>query len=265
MPDPTKVVALRAAERRVHRRAVPHHGGRWSADKPEKEKAGAGAGVPGGGDMDFESPTKFLQLRFENLSGTPNDVGSSNAHRGRFRLAGAALGIPEPERCHDEACPLISTPPTGRATPSHRHRLPTARPRGAARSSSLVLLLSIAAAIAGLVLLWPDKVSGSGLGGQIVNGRVVSTKLDCTNGCIKVVDVEVTSGPRRGTSTTLTFQPGATGPSCRGRRADPACIAPARGAGAVYEFADINRRTPDAPAGRAVRTGRSRGGAGCAG
>ena len=56
--------------------------------------------------------------------------------------------------------------------PSHRHRLPTARPRGAA-VILVVLLLSIAAAIAGLVLLWPDKVSGSGLGGQIVNGRVV--------------------------------------------------------------------------------------------
>ena len=126
--------------------------------------------------------------------------------------------------------------------PSHRHRLPTARPRGAA-VILLVLLLSIAAAIAGLVLLWPDKVSGSGLGGQIANGRVVSTRLDCTNGCIKVVDVEVTSGPGRGTSTTLTFQPGVTDPKLRiGEQIR--MHRTSTGVGAVYEFADINRRTP---------------------
>jgi uncharacterized membrane protein len=107
----------------------------------------------------------------------------------------------------------------------------------------VVLLLSIAAAIAGLVLLWPDRVSSSGLGGQIVTGRVVSAKLDCTNGCIKVVDVKVTSGPGRGTSTTLTFQPGATDPKLRiGEQIR--MHRTSSGAGAVYEFADINRRTP---------------------
>jgi chaperonin GroEL len=44
--------ALRAAERRLHRGAVPHHRG-VIADKPEKAAAGAGGGMPGGGDMDF--------------------------------------------------------------------------------------------------------------------------------------------------------------------------------------------------------------------
>jgi uncharacterized membrane protein len=107
----------------------------------------------------------------------------------------------------------------------------------------VVLLLSIAAAIAGLVLLWPDKVSGSGLGGQIVSGRVASTELDCTNGCINVVEVKVTSGPGRGSSTTLTFSPGATDPKLRvGEQIR--LHRSSSGAGAVYEFADIDRRTP---------------------
>jgi chaperonin GroEL len=52
VPDPTKVVRS-ALQNAASIAALFLTTEAVVADKPEKEKAGAGAGMPGGGDMDF--------------------------------------------------------------------------------------------------------------------------------------------------------------------------------------------------------------------
>lgn len=120
--------------------------------------------------------------------------------------------------------------------------MPSQRAPGATAISAMVLI-AFAAAVVGLIVLWPSKVHSAGLGGRIVAGKVTATRLDCTNGCVTEVGVSVTSGAGRGQSAQLVFQPGGTDPKLRvGERIR--LHVSGSGSDAVYEFADIDRGMP---------------------
>lgn len=126
--------------------------------------------------------------------------------------------------------------------PAHRHALPPSRSVGGLRVIALLLAAALVATVVGLVLLWPGKVHRTGLGGQIVQGRVTSVGTGCENQCV-VARVAVLSGTDRGTSTQLSFEPGVTNPALRPgehirmHRSDA-------GGQVVYQFADIRRTVP---------------------
>jgi uncharacterized membrane protein len=134
------------------------------------------------------------------------------------------------------------------AAHSHSRRPGPADEAGHRRALVVAVAVVSAAVLVGLVLLWPARPSTVRLGSaEVAHGTVTATRLqDCAvaqRSCTVVVTVRVTDGPDRGRDTQLTFLPGATDPKLEvgehirmGRQGS--------GAGAVYAFADVERRGP---------------------
>jgi uncharacterized membrane protein len=126
-----------------------------------------------------------------------------------------------------------------------RHSVPD-RWRRRDLTVALVLLVVAIAVVVGAILTWPThRVQTSRLAGY--HGLVISsTPTDCepgSTGCVINVVVRLTSGPDRGSQTTLTFTRGATNPDLRvGEHVT--LNRGGSGANIVYSFADIDRGIP---------------------